>query len=199
MPAFAFNEERHEYTLDGVLLPSVTRIIKPLSGYGDIPEGVLAKAAARGRAVHRAIELLDRGTLVESSLDPQIVPYVNGYRRFVIDHDTRWDFTEMPMYHGELLYAGTPDMIGVVDDEAVLVDLKSTAKIEASINAQLAGYALLLESWGIEISGAAVLHLKRDGTYQFDAVAPDFDAFRACLRRHQADAFITRWRKERKL
>ncbi len=55
MPEFKFAEDTHTYTLDGVVLPSITTVL-PYSSYGDNTE-----AMERGKAVHRACYLANIG------------------------------------------------------------------------------------------------------------------------------------------
>lgn len=58
LPELTFDERRHVYKLNGVALPSVTTVMKPLSGdvYDSIDKAILDRAAKRGTAVHNAIE-----------------------------------------------------------------------------------------------------------------------------------------------
>ena len=57
-PELTFDEATHLYRLNGVELPSVTTVMKPLSTevYGGVDEWVMERAAGRGTAVHNAIE-----------------------------------------------------------------------------------------------------------------------------------------------
>lgn len=51
-------EDTHTYICDGVILPSITQIIKYKfkNKYSNVSESVLAKAAEKGTEVHKAIE-----------------------------------------------------------------------------------------------------------------------------------------------
>ena len=69
-----FDEEAHRYELDGRYIPNVTSIIKPLSTLDRVPAEVLARAAERGKAVHKACELHLLGDLDETTLDDEIAP-----------------------------------------------------------------------------------------------------------------------------
>ena len=57
-PDLAFDEPTHTYRLNGAILPSVSAIMRPLSQalYKGVDEAALSAAAARGTAVHNAIE-----------------------------------------------------------------------------------------------------------------------------------------------
>lgn len=53
-------DETHQYICDGVLIPSITQIMKVKFGnkYKNIPKEILNNAAKKGTEVHEAIELL---------------------------------------------------------------------------------------------------------------------------------------------
>lgn len=57
-PELSFEEADHIYRLNGMEIPSVTTLMKPLSNafYRDIDPGILERAAQRGTAVHNACE-----------------------------------------------------------------------------------------------------------------------------------------------
>lgn len=54
-----FNEEKHEYTLNGKRLPSVSEVLSTVfgGGYDNVPRDVLNAAAEWGNEIHKAIEL----------------------------------------------------------------------------------------------------------------------------------------------
>jgi hypothetical protein len=90
-------------------------------------------ACSRGSHVHLACELLDRGELDEDDLDPQLIPFLDGYRKFLFENDPRYTGIELPVVHLEDEYAGTLDRCGVLRagkyEGAVFVgDIKSGAK-----------------------------------------------------------------------
>ena len=53
-----FIEETHTYIYDGVILPSITQILKTKFGkkYNGISKEILNKASQRGTEIHKAIE-----------------------------------------------------------------------------------------------------------------------------------------------
>ena len=75
-----FNEELHEYRLDGVVIPSVTTIISAVGLYDFdyVSAETLAVAAERGTIIHRCIEWYAQGQRDESSIDPELVGYFLG-------------------------------------------------------------------------------------------------------------------------
>lgn len=151
-----FDELSHTYTLNGVVLPSVTQVMKRLSKeyYTDINQAVIEKAGKRGTKVHQAIELYE----TMGVYDEQVKDYVLQYLRA----KSAYKFTpikqELMLTNG--IYCGTVDMIANMNDKLVLIDLKATSKInDILVEVQLAGYRQLLSDNGIEVEDCYVLHL----------------------------------------
>lgn len=163
MTVLTFDPESHTYRFGGQVVPGVTSILTPLTGYGSVPAHVLEAASNFGKAVHLACELDDLGELDESLLDPALAPYLAGWRKFSADHAVKWEQIEQPVYHATLRYAGTPDRIGTVRGMQAVVDIKSTADLYPSVGPQLAAYAQA-SNLPPHVQRLAV-QLKADGTY----------------------------------
>ena len=170
-----FDEEKHEYSVGGAKIPSVSEILAPLSAerYGELNPWMVKAAAARGTAVHEACELIDYGADPEE--DAEIDGYLVAYQSFLLDHDVSWQDIEKIVCYiraaGELpLFCGTVDRYGMVDGRNAVVDLKTYASL--STDAQLTAscqttlYADAIESRGGEIEARYILHLRKDGTYR---------------------------------
>lgn len=100
------NRETHSYSNN---LPSVTGILKSV---GLIDAAWFTdEGKERGKAVHLACEYLDQGDLDEESLDPQIVPYLEAYKKFKRETGWEFDWIEAPVSDKAHLYSGTPDRI----------------------------------------------------------------------------------------
>lgn len=115
LPELTFDERRHIYKLNGVALPSVTTVMKPLSGdvYGNIDKAILDRAAKRGTAVHNAIENYVKFGIED--IPPEHDGYFNGFLDWFKEHKVVPYGTEVKLYHKSLLYAGTADMLAQVD------------------------------------------------------------------------------------
>lgn len=159
-----FDEATHTYRMYGVVVPSVTTILKPLSDFSAIPAGVLAAASAFGTAVHKATELHDLGTLDFSLLDPALEPYLEAWVNFSRDYEVQWSEIEHVVYSPTMRYAGTLDRRGLVRDRMTTLDIKSSAALYPSVGPQLAAYK---SAYGIEASldERMAVQLKKDGTY----------------------------------
>jgi hypothetical protein len=169
LPELAFEENTHTYTVNGIEIPSVTTVMKQLNEdyYGGIDTGVLTKAAAKGTAVHNAIE-----NFLKFGID-DIAAEFNGYYRafksFMYDFKPEVIGSENRIYHKMLRYAGTSDLALIVKNKLLCVDAKTSSSIVKMLTrVQLEAYARAFSSHGIEFAGKAVLHLKKNGQYSFD-------------------------------
>lgn len=166
---FHFDEEKHLYTLDGLELESVTGILKA-EGFIDT-RFYDEWSRARGEYVHTMIHLYDRGELDEEALDPQLVPYLEAYKKFLKESCFRVVDSEVPRYHPQLLYAGTPDKVGFFDvaptkDILSVIDIKS-GRPEPWAAIQTAGYVLLIISeFKVPRVNRYALELRNDATYK---------------------------------
>src|SRR5512139_331899 len=167
MPEFRYDPVRHRYTLDGVYLPSVSRILRNaglMVPPATIPPDVLERARTRGQGVHSICEAIDRDEVVE--IPDELGGYAEAYLQFRRDSRIEVVRTEQIRYHPTLLYAGTPDLECVLNGEMAIIDRKATYALPDDVDAQLAAY----ESMARAMDGCAgcnlfALHLKRNGTY----------------------------------
>lgn len=188
-----FESGSHSYFLDGVKLPGVTTILKPLSSYDDIPASILAIAAARGTAVHLACELEDLGTLDYGSLDDEITGYLMGYQRFKEVMRPEFVNIECMGYHKDLLYAGTPDRELILHGKRgakklAILDLKSCVTMQPTTGPQTAAYLAIANSHRPDKKEHAIdrygLKLTRDGSFELVPYTNpgDWHDFLSCLR-----------------
>ena len=187
---FSFDPESHTYTLDGRTLLSVTSILKE-AGMLVYPSG-MQDAMMRGRYVHSATEMIDRGTLDWELLDDTLLPYCTAYQKFLLDKNPEILLSEKPMYHAGHLFAGTPDRIILMDGITSLIDLKSGTPHPATA-LQLAAYKEMIRvSEDIHCAKCFSLHLRDDGTYRLDEMKnlkTNYNLFLAALA-------VVRWKKE---
>ena len=184
-----FDEKTHTYTVDGVVLPSVTHICRFLAYDYKSDKPWLAEAAARrGTAVHEACALIDYGEDPEET--PEIAGYLRAYRRFLKDYRPDWELIEHPMGSLELGYAGTLDRYGTLyNGEPCIVDIKTGQLHKSSLRAQLSAYRILfIREHPEKYSSPHIYSLKlsKDGTYEFIAVQFDPELVKTCLFMNQA-------------
>ena len=164
-----FDPVGHEYRLNGAIVPSVTQLLRPLieDALGRIPPAILERKTAIGRAVHLATELIDAGSLDESSVDPSCLGYLDAYREFLSDESPVWAMSETPLAHPTWRYAGTLDRFGELRGNDCTVDIKTVLELHPSIGVQTAAYDLLRQhAHGTDKPAARfALQLKPGGTY----------------------------------
>lgn len=159
-----FNRYHHRYIVRGQNVPSVTEILAPLTNFRMVRTEVLHAAAHIGTAVHKACELDDLGRLDESSVMPALAGYLDAWRRFCQEHRVHWSRIESCVYHEQMGYAGTVDRYGVVDGDAAVVDLKTSAALHPAVGPQLAAYAKAIPEAAASTRRIGVL-LKPNGQY----------------------------------
>jgi len=143
--------------------------------HSGIPAHVLERAAARGTAVHLALEYLDRGTLDRDSLDSELEPYVRAYEAFCIDSGFVCGSAERSRYHLQRGYAGTLDRLGMFGTLGAIVDFKS-GEVQPGHFAQLCAYAHFFPS--PRSRRLIALQLKPDARYRVHEVPPgQFDYY----------------------
>jgi hypothetical protein len=184
--ALDFDEASHTYRLDGRPVPSVTQVLDPLMVWDGIPPDVLELARVRGGYVHEACDLLDRGQLDWATLDPALVPYVEGYQNWLADSDVTIVASELRVCHRPLRYAGTLDRLAMLRDALCLVDIKATAVVPLTVGPQTAAYLeATKETSGAKVRRRHCLHLnpKHPRGYKLHALTEpgDFSVFVSAL------------------
>lgn len=169
-----FEPKGHIYARpeDGLLMDSVTTIIKAECGLYQYGDGV---AAERGTAVHRACHYYDDGDLDEATLPDNVKPYLEQYVKALSDLKIKILANELMRYHPTYLYAGTPDKLAIVDKNIGIIDVKTGQ--EGNDHAwQLAGYEALikhehpgkvLKRWNLYLLPDRYKFIERDGRNDF--------------------------------
>jgi hypothetical protein len=120
-----FIEDGHIYRDEaGRELPSVTTILKEV---GLIESHGTEWHMDRGSAVHRTIELHEKGTLDESVLDPVLRPYLQAWMDCKAKTGLQVEEMERVVAHPVYRYAGRVDGIGTLGGKTALSDIKTGA------------------------------------------------------------------------
>jgi hypothetical protein len=184
-----FDEAKHEYRADGVIVPSVTQVISPLTKLW-VNGAVLEKARQEGKAIHSTVELDCAGTLDEENLPEWLRPYLKAWRDFRDFTGFELVASEKRMYSPLLRIAGTLDLDGVMTNfrhpGPCVLDIKRSLAGAPAIGVQLAGYASMLEGARRRYG----LQLKSDGTYRLQEYTDPQDraVFLSCIT-------LYRWRQ----
>lgn len=151
-PELEFEEQKHIYTLRGMELPSVTKIMQPLSSfiYSRVDARTLNAAADKGTIVHNACENFIKFGIVDISAGYS--GYMDAFLKWHEDYSPEILASETRLYHKVMRYAGTADMVAIVDGVLTLIDIKSTYKLEEmACGVQLEAYAQAFKTDGLEI------------------------------------------------
>lgn len=187
---FTFRESDHSYWLDARRLDGVTEILRDAGMVNG--SWFTEESRTRGTYVHAATEMIDKGSLDWTALDPVLIPYCQAYQKFVEDKRPVILLSEKHLYHAVHLYAGTPDRVVTLDGATALIDLKTGVPAPATA-IQVAAYRELVRvNEDIIPAKCFSLHLRDDGTYrlaEINDLRRHFNIFLAALT-------VVRWRRE---
>lgn len=156
-------ESSHTYLVNGIIVPSVTQIMKTRFGgkYTGIDSAVLNEAAARGTAMHEAIQAYAERLEDDGSKE------VHNYRFLMNANGLKFVSSEKTIivdYKGKPYCAGRLDMVVSKDDKIGIIDFKRTATLDKNylavqLNLYRQGY---ISTYGAEIAFLGAMHLKDD-------------------------------------
>jgi hypothetical protein len=107
-----FDEEKHLFTANGEVIPSVTTVLKRMGMTPDWSKiSDIEWYAQRGTYIHKATELWENGVLDEDTLDPAIAGYVDAYKACRRDFPVMVMAQEVRLWHPVLKFAGIIDMV----------------------------------------------------------------------------------------
>lgn len=158
-----YYDSHHVYICDGVLVPSITRLLKfkfP-NKYGNVNKQVLKRASQKGTAVHEAIQ-----SFCETGEEADL----KEVRNFKFLQD-RYGFevceNELPVIlfnDGKPIGAGRLDMVIRMNDKQGIADIKRTFKLDKEYLAyQLNLYRIAcMQSYNVNIDFLKGIHLRED-------------------------------------
>lgn len=171
----AFDAEKHEYRLNGALIPHVTGILAPLTDYSRIPAPVLERARQEGRAIHKMVELDCLGTLDVATLPEWMAPAFKAWCDFKAASGFSLVLSEFAGCNPPLGYAGTLDLLCELPrlkgwKGTALLDVKRSLYAGPVIGLQLAAYRAIVESdKGMpRVSRRGALRIGVDGKFQIE-------------------------------
>lgn len=153
-----FNQEKHEYKLNGVVTPSVTHILREVFGfkYGNVKLETLERARAKGSAVHEEIDkYIKTGEL--------------GFSEEFLAFKEEYDSLEFQALENEFYvsYEGpNGNFCGTVDlflTDGVLVDFKTSRTLDKlGTTRQLNMYRRALIALGYKVKRLEAWHIVGD-------------------------------------
>lgn len=138
-----FNQEAHTYTLNGVQLQGITRMIERQlfpKKYENVPQFILDRAAERGSFVHEVCELVDDLGVSHAS------PEARNYQKLKEENSLVYEASEYLVSDNEHFASCIDKVYRESDNEFSLGDIKTTYKLDKDyVRWQLSIYAYLFE------------------------------------------------------
>lgn len=153
-------DETHTYLVDGMIVPSMTQIVKYVTpdAFASVPPNVLAKAAKKGTAVHAAIEnYCINGVETDA-------PELRGFKFFQNKIPFTVKGNEIPVIlaHNGFFAAGRLDLVIEVDGKTGGADIKCVTTVNREYcTAQLNLYRLAYRySYGVDWEFLKIIQVK---------------------------------------
>lgn len=183
-----FYKDKHEYKLDGVVVPNVTSIIACINidMFKRTNPAAMDAGAALGTKVHLACTDYDLDPTM-NGIPAECRPYIQAYADFKKHNQVEWTQYEKAFAMKDGSFAGTIDRYGILNDSMTLVDIKSNKReSHKSWDVQTFGYKELMLDNGYHVERRATLHLRDNGTWKLQYYDQDrSDVFNACLIVHR--------------
>jgi len=158
-----YDDETHTYLYEGLILPSITQILKIRFGnkYDGIDTNILNRASQKGTEIHRAIENLCKTGEIEDYKEVKNFLFLKKHYKFeVIDN-------ELPvvLFDDDIPIAcGRLDLVLEINNGLYLADIKRTSSLDKEyLGFQLNLYRIAYQQcYGQTIKGLRGLHLRED-------------------------------------
>lgn len=184
-----FDEKKHEYRNDkGDLYISVTQLLKKYGlsvDYANIPDHVLANAAQKGKAVHKALEEYIKGDDTMIGLFDEVSLFDSYIKQRGLNRATM--VPEEILYDDKYLIAGTVDVqyIDPVTSKKVIADFKTTSSLHIdAVTWQLSIYNYLISKGDLVtyyLNDIQAIHMYAGQMRVKDLPLIEFDAITALL------------------
>ena len=139
-----YDDDTHTYLVDGIIVPSVTQVLKVKFGgmYESVAPEVLKKAGERGTAVHKSIEDYCTKGIDLGTTEVRHFRFLKNY------YDLKPVKNEIPIIVCKddiPVTAGRLDMILDIGDDRAVADIKTTS----TLNKEYLAYQLNLYRLGV--------------------------------------------------
>jgi hypothetical protein len=169
MPTVELDVETHTYFIDGKKFEDAypSRVLKDLQlcrNYGWIDPYY----AERGRCVHIGCDILNKGKEVDpASLEQDVASFVAAYKNFLKTSGFKPIASELSLYSTLHNFACTLDVVGELEGEMTLIDLKTSKSLDPAVEIQLGAQYIAWEENHVKqpIARRMALSLRQDGTY----------------------------------
>ena len=166
-----YDDDTHTYIVDGVIVPSVTQILAASFGnkYENVNKEVLSRAAARGTAIHKAIEEYCTIGRDDGSKEVHNFNFIKERYGFtVLENETPIiiikDDTPIAAGRLDLVLGVTMKGKAFYLKETAIADIKTTSVLDKEylayqLNLYRIGY---MQSYGRNVSELYGVHLRED-------------------------------------
>lgn len=151
-PECTFDRERHLYTINGIVVPSVTQVLEEerFLDFSMVPHGTLEQAKARGTYVHTVLHYLLENDFDVNEVDPRFRGYVDSALAFLdkaslrplTDRETGQPIAvEFRFWDPRRMFAGTVDYVAWDSDGVLgIYDWKTGEPSDVAAALQTAAY-----------------------------------------------------------
>ena len=133
MNELKFDNEKHIYKLDGVIIPGYSQIAKDLglTDYSHVNKSDLDWKAQVGKAVHTAIFLHNTDELDMDSLDETVSSYFKSWLMFKELYQPKilTQYSEKPICSFKWRYGVTPDIIAEIKELLTILEIKTVTSM----------------------------------------------------------------------
>ena len=172
MSKFRFDSKTHQYFDGNRRLPGVNEILRGTGLNSDLSlvrRADLEYARIRGTYIHKACELWDKKDLKIETLSPALIPYLEGWKKFLKDYKLKFTpgYIEIPLRSTKWGFAGMPDRLPKkLEGKLTLIDIKSEAVVQKVTALKLAAYQILIEdNFAVKIKQRWAVQLTNKGNY----------------------------------
>ena len=148
---FAFDPEKHLYTIDGITVPSVTQVLEEerFIDFSGIPDETLEQAKARGTYVHTVLHYYLEGDFDLADVDERFRGYIDSALEYLAvtrmkplrNRDGVPIAVEYRFWDHERRFAGTMDYLAWDPDEILAInDWKTGEPSDVAAPLQTAAY-----------------------------------------------------------
>ncbi len=156
-------DETHTYLVNGIIVPSITQILKIKFGnkYDGVSKEVLNRAADLGTAVHKAIENFEKSNIESDLVELRNYKFLKEHYKFVcLDNEV-----PIILFQDNVpVAAGRLDLVLKIEEDIGLGDIKRTSVLDKEylayqLNLYRIGYQ---QCYDTEIKQLKALHLREN-------------------------------------
>lgn len=167
MAEILYDEDKHEYTLNGEIVPSVTQLAQKFSGYDTTWLKAHPEFAERGTEAHNELAefFAPDSKMTKQDFKSDVANEMSGW----LQREPTFQ-TEVLVYNEKLKYAGTVDLLNMVDGKCfMIIDWKTgTHNNKLYCRCQLSLYYLALKEMGVDVSETGMCIITPDGPTYFE-------------------------------